>query len=139
MSGARSVDLRPSPGPASDPLTILGEPATLRDPYPVYARMRASDPVYWSDLLGSWVLTRYGDCVTVLRDTGRFASDWRRVGEAIAPPMLSIQTLDPPEHTRIRHLMVAAFRTLDLAALDRMIAANAKRLIAHLRGRDHVD
>lgn len=139
MSGARSADLRPSPGPASDPLTILGEPATLRDPYPVYAQMRACDPVYWSDLLGSWVLTRYGDCVTVLRDTGRFASDWRRAGEAIAPPMLSIQTLDPPEHTRIRHLMAAAFRSLDLAALNRMTAANADRLIALLRGRDHVD
>jgi cytochrome P450 len=139
MSGALSADLRSFPGPAPDPITLLAEPATLRDPYPAYERMRAADPVYWSDVLGSWVLTGYDDCVMVLRDTRRFASDWRRVGETIAPPMLSIQTLDPPEHTRVRHLMVAALHTLDLAALNRATAANASRLIALLRGRDHVD
>ncbi len=39
----------------------LTDPAFLEDPYPVYRRMRQQDPVYWSDALGHWVLTRYDD------------------------------------------------------------------------------
>ena len=34
------------------------DPATLADPYPLFARMRAEDPVHWSPRLKSWVLTR---------------------------------------------------------------------------------
>jgi hypothetical protein len=37
----------------------LTDPVFLEDPYPVYRRMGQQDPVYWSDVLGSWVLTRY--------------------------------------------------------------------------------
>jgi cytochrome P450 len=46
------------------PLTDL---AFLEDPYPVYRRMREHDPVYWSDELGRWVLTRYDDVLAAAR------------------------------------------------------------------------
>jgi cytochrome P450 len=38
----------------------LTDPAFLEDPYPVYRRMRRQDPVYWSEGLRAWILTRYG-------------------------------------------------------------------------------
>jgi cytochrome P450 len=40
----------------------------------VFARCRADAPVFFSDALGSWVLTRYGDVRGVLEDEIRFRS-----------------------------------------------------------------
>ena len=47
---------------------LLTDPAFLEDPYPVYRRMRQEDPVYWSDALGHWVLTRYDDVLAATRN-----------------------------------------------------------------------
>jgi cytochrome P450 PksS len=45
----------------------LTDPEFHDDPYPVYHRMREQDPVYWSDALGHWVLTRYDDVLALTR------------------------------------------------------------------------
>lgn len=123
----------------ADPLSTLADMSTPVDPYPVYTRLRETNPVYWSDLIGSWVLTRFDDCVSVLRDSARFASDWRRIGEEMPEPMLSIQSLDPPEHTRIRHFMVDAVRTLDHDALQRTVADHVRDRLNRLRSEDDFD
>jgi cytochrome P450 len=54
----------------------------LRDPYPVLAELRRLEPVFWHEGMGSWALTRYADCVRVLRDHATFARDPRRTGGA---------------------------------------------------------
>jgi len=46
----------------------LTDPEFLEDPYPVYRRMRQHDPVYWSEALGHWVLTRYDDVLAATRN-----------------------------------------------------------------------
>ena len=56
-------------------------PAFHADPYPFYRHLRETDPVHLS-ALGLWILTRYEDCVTSLRDP-RFGRDGF---EAILPP-----------------------------------------------------
>ena len=56
MSVAEAIDFRPD------------APEFLRDPFPVYRRLRAEDPVHWSPRLKSWVLTRYDDVRQVLLD-----------------------------------------------------------------------
>ncbi|MGI8307111.1 hypothetical protein [Saccharopolyspora hattusasensis] len=61
-----------------DPL----EPATLADPYPVYAELREKSPVFWHEEMQSWTVTRYRKCLRVLRDHERFAQVWRRVGRS---------------------------------------------------------
>ena len=33
-------------------------PEMLADPYPIYARLRAEDPVHWHPPFGVWILTR---------------------------------------------------------------------------------
>ncbi len=119
---------------SADPIVALAVPETLRNPYAAYARLRDSDPVYWSEAVGSWMLTRHADCAAVLRDTKRFASDWRRVGEDVPTPLLSIQALDPPEHTAIRHFMVNAVRTVDRPALHEAVTERVRARIAVLRG-----
>ncbi|WP_437955732.1 cytochrome P450 [Sorangium sp. So ce119] len=113
-----------------DPLS----PEAVADPYPIYARLRASCPVLWHDRLDSWVLTRYRDCIAVLRDPARFASDARRAGHE-APPGAehpSLQGLDPPEHTPIRDLFANALREQAISGLGELVAVEATAAFARL-------
>lgn len=113
--------------PTYDPL----DPATLANPYPVLAAMRASTPVFWHEGMQSWALTRYADCVAVLRDHERFARDRRRAGAVVPEPSLSVQSLDPPEQAPVRSLFMNALRAQDLDGIER----RARSLLAARFGR----
>jgi cytochrome P450 len=117
-----------------DPILALARPEVLADPYPAYAWLREHTPVLWYEPLGSWILTRYADCVEVLRDNVRFGADWRRIGEDLPPHVLSVQTLDPPEHTTIRRLLMEAMHGQDDAATMRTIADHTTHLLDRLSG-----
>ncbi|MCX5380396.1 cytochrome P450 [Streptomyces sp. NBC_00091] len=90
----------------------------LRDPYPVLAELREREPVFWHEGMDSWGLTRYADCVRVLRDHETFARDPRRTGGTVPVPSLSVQTLDPPRQSRVRSLFMSALRAQDLGAVE---------------------
>ncbi len=122
-----------------DPISELADLQPPHDPYALYARLRDSSPVCWSDRIGSWVLTRYEDCLAVLRDPASFASDWRRIGENTPEPLLSIQSLDPPEHTGIRRLLVDAVRAIDYSGLAKAVTAEVGRRLANLSRRESFD
>jgi cytochrome P450 len=122
-----------------DPISVLAELPAPCDPYPLYAQLRETSPVCWSDRIDSWVLTRYEDCLAVLRDSASFGSDWRRIGEHIPEPMLSIQSLDPPEHTGIRRLLVDAVRELDYRVLEAQVTAEVRTRLARLAGQGPFD
>jgi hypothetical protein len=86
------------------------------DPYPTYQRLRLEDPVHHSPLANVWVLSRYADVVSVLRDArfGRADAEefWReRIGLGPAHTIISKWMLfrDPPDHTRLRTLVNKAF------------------------------
>jgi cytochrome P450 len=49
------------------PYNLLA-PESLSDPYPLYKRMRETDPVYYSEITHFWVMTRYRDVEDALRD-----------------------------------------------------------------------
>ncbi|MGH3749888.1 MAG: hypothetical protein ACRDT8_21095, partial [Micromonosporaceae bacterium] len=76
-----------------DPILELAHPDVLPNPYPAYARLRDTAPVFWHEGLASWMLTRHADCAAVLRDSQRFAADWRKVGEDVPSQVLSVQSL----------------------------------------------
>lgn len=124
---------------AADPILDLAHPSNLRNPYPAYARLREETPVFWHELLGSWVFTRHADCLAVLTDSARFGSDWRRAGEDIPAPLLSVQTLDPPEHTAIRHLLLDGFRAQDRQALHERMEFELRDLLAGVARRPSFD
>jgi cytochrome P450 len=123
----------------ADPILALARPDILRDPYPAYAWLREHRPAFWYEPLASWVLTRHADCVAVLKDSTRFAADWRRIGEETPPQAVSIQTLDPPEHTEIRRLVMDALRSQGVAAVERMVAERARELLAQAARRASFD
>lgn len=49
-------------------------PAYLADPYPQLGELRGSEPVFFSPVVGSWVVTRFETIKTILRDNKRFSS-----------------------------------------------------------------
>ena len=87
------------------------------DPYPTYKRFREEDPVHKTPF-GPWVISRYADCVGILRDP-RSSSDATKSNEfaqfAAANPRMAEDTtrpflfMDPPDHTRLRGLVSKAF------------------------------
>ncbi len=98
-------------------LSELDTPAGRADPYPVYTRLRNLAPVYCTET-GPAYLTRYDDCVAVIRDTSMRAQNaaWM---DRVRPgwrdhPGLRITTesflfRDPPGHTRLRRLVSGTF------------------------------
>ena len=93
-------------------------PDFIRDPYPTYRRLREAAPVYRT-AFGPYLATRYADVAAVLRDK-RFGKDFeariiRRHGEKVfdEPIYDSVRRWmlerDPPDHTRLRGLVVKAF------------------------------
>jgi cytochrome P450 len=74
--------------------------------------------------MDSWVITRYQDVDTILRDHKHFSSDvrnrrsprFRATGGVPSDPNMLV--LDPPDHTRLRALVSKAFTPSAIAALE---------------------
>ena len=120
-----------------DPLSA----EAIRDPYTAMAPLQAEAPVYRSDILGAWVVTRYDDIRAAFRDP-RLSSDRIRpfIARAPAPMQDMLKPLgdhlnlwavftDPPDHTRLRGLMNRAFTTRAVQALRPEIARIVNRLL----------
>ncbi|MGI5350807.1 cytochrome P450 [Streptomyces sp. CA-250714] len=116
--------------PHYDPLA----PDVIAAPHTVYRRLREHRRVYWHAQLSSWVLTGYAECRQVLGDTDAFGSDFRRMGEDIPEALLSVQTLDPPAHGAIRHLLVSALHARSHTAITDTAARLVAERTAALRG-----
>jgi cytochrome P450 len=129
------------------------DPATLADPFPVFARMRDEDPCHWSPRLRSWVLTRYDDIRAVCMDRGeRLSSDRLRPFFATLPGpeaerlkdiirYLSLWMVfkDPPEHTRQRRLVGKVFHVQAMQGMRPQVEQIADWLLQRLDGREEFD
>jgi cytochrome P450 len=102
-------------GPTQE-ASMLEVMAGVWDTYEMYGQLREHSPVFHVPEVDAWVLTRYDDVMTVVRDTKRFgAFPLDLVGDVpeqvkdelphgYAPWQPALINLDPPEHTRIRKL-----------------------------------
>ena len=119
-------------------------PAMLADPYAAYAELRERDPVYWSERLGAWVLTRDADVRAVLRDptfsstiavgpqsSAQGATDGAADVLAATYSFVnsSLVFSDPPEHTRLRRLLSRAFVPSAIERLADEIRVVTERLL----------
>ncbi len=112
----------------------LTSPQFKANPYPFYARLREEAPAYRAKISrreSIWLLTRYDDVVTLLKDE-RFGKDrfkamtteqqskmpW--LPPVVRPLARNMLDMDPPDHTRLRSMVHKAF---------------TPRLVEQLRGR----
>jgi cytochrome P450 len=126
-------------------------PAMLRNPHALFARMRAEDPVHWSPKLSSWVVTSHAFAESVLA-IGDFSSDRlspfykqteatdrAKLNEIMRYISLWLVFRDPPEHTRLRRLMNVAINPGVVAGLQPDIASIVELLLEELKGKDEID
>ena len=116
--------------------------AHVADPYHFYTRARREEPIFYSPLIRAWVVSRYDDALTILKDPQRFpisvmqlSDDWytpeavelmRSLPLARVPGLL---TVDPPEHTRLRSSITRAMSAQRIASLEPRIRHFANQLI----------
>jgi cytochrome P450 len=116
-------------------------PSFKANPYLHYERLRSQDPVHRSIAMQAWILTRYEDCIAVLRDASTFSSDARHAGGQLGDlvreqraesPLGEAQTLltvDPPAHTRMRGIVNRVFTPRRVEALRPRIEEIARELL----------
>ena len=106
----------------------------LADPYAFYQWAQQQQPIFYSETLKYWVLTRYDDIKGALKDAETFSSRnatdpftpvtpttaavFRDGGYAMQRVLLNA---DAPNHTRIRRHVYAAFTPQRVAALEERI------------------
>ncbi|HLZ63537.1 MAG TPA: cytochrome P450 [Ktedonosporobacter sp.] len=126
-------------------------PEHITNPYPVYHRLRSTDPVLWDEQMNCWILTRYYDVVPGLRDqrfsAARFLLDttWfpAEMQSTLSPAALALTRqmlfLDPPDHTRLRGLVARAFTPRVLEALRPRIQNIADTLLDATQANGRMD
>jgi cytochrome P450 len=92
----------------------LTDPAVVADPYPAFARARAQAPVQWHEGLGLWLAFTHAESNAVLRDRrlGRIWRDREPAERFDAFNLIhrnALLEMEPPDHTRLRRLVSAAF------------------------------
>ena len=125
-----------------------GWPELITDPYPIYARYRAADPVHWgraanSQLAGTWYTFGYQDCSDALADP-RLKSDPASVGMAeVWPPAFEpiahvflewLGALDPPKHSRIRGVLAKTFTPRRIRELAPRVGSIAQDMVDTVLG-----
>lgn len=120
------------------------DPAFVADPYPEYARLRREAPVWWDAKHGFWLVSRHADVDAALRDRrlGRVFVPFEPRDE-LAPWNLvnehSMLELEPPEHTRLRRLVAAAFTRGRVERLRPRVAELTDGLLDDLGGAGEAD
>jgi len=111
-------------------------------PYDQYRRLRAQDPVHYSELLQGWVVTRYEDVRAILRDptisseidnatpTPYTVAEIERRDQGTGGRTLVL--LDDPDHARLRKLVAKPFRPSEIDKLQGLIADRVQARVDQL-------
>jgi cytochrome P450 len=127
------------------PMFDPSDPALVDDPYPAYAELRRRGGVAYLDDHDVWLVGRYADAATVLREPTVFSSragmsaDMAPGGPASgvdyrigASGVRVLIATDPPEHQRFRRAVTGLFTARSVAAMRDGVRAQARTLVARL-------
>lgn len=95
----------------------------FQNPFPLFHELRSRAPIFRSEVIGGWIITRHEDCDAVLKDSETFSSKGRithllnQLGPDIQPELQllhfhfarGLAHSDAPEHRRLRGLLARAF------------------------------
>jgi len=141
------------------------EPDAIACPFPAFARLREEAPVQYVEETGVYLVTRYDDILSIVRNPEVFSSKLptgphavaelgRLLGELRAEDPEIAELLDndlmagrqavllqadPPDHTRQRMLVNRAFSPARVKTLEEPIRAICHRLVDAFIGRGEVE
>ncbi|GAB4443882.1 MAG: hypothetical protein OHK0015_44580 [Chloroflexi bacterium OHK40] len=118
------------------------DPFDISDPFPLYAQARDEEPIFYSEALGYWVVTRYDNIKAVFRDHETFSSEVTQTPYKPRPAEVQrvleaggftgnsgLSGRMPPDHTRLRRFINKAFTPRRVQQLEPFIRATAIRMI----------
>jgi cytochrome P450 len=126
----------------------LADPVVVADPYPAFARAREVAPVQWHEGMQLWLAFSHAEANAVLRDRrlGRIWADKEPAGRFESFNLIhrnAILEMEPPDHTRLRRLISAAFARGHVERLRPWVQELAGRLVDGMversGGREPVD
>jgi cytochrome P450 len=126
---------------------LASQPEAMRDPFPVWARLRELEPVHVRPEIV--LLSRYADVKGLIRDERRFSSNAFAIGsraekvraglqgeqreafeDVTAFESMYVSRSDPPDHDRLRRIAHRAFTPRRIAALESSVQRYTDELLA---------
>jgi cytochrome P450 len=116
------------------------DPEVTRDPYPAFAEMREHAPLFWSEQLCTYIVTRYEDVAYALKNPALFSSTGLRIaGQQLdsfsqqdKPRVSNLVHSDPPMHTRMRGRLIRAFSPKRISALEPRVRELARGFVSEM-------
>ncbi len=148
MSSSTKTPPRPESRDSALSLYHLLEPEVLANPYPLFHRLRAEDPVHWDPFLHAWVVTRYPDVLEVLlnfsADRTPTPAQLDEMGLSSLSPIARVMVkqmlfLDAPAHTRLRGLSSKAFTPARVEELRGHIQDIVNHLLDGIQAKGDMD
>jgi len=161
MTTHTAANLTASKPGAAAPPHALGKavynpflPEFRQNPHPFLRRLREDDPVHYSSIMGVWLLTRYADAVSAMKDHQHFSASTRHwkdherffYRQDLGPnsPLSDVYNrwmlqLDPPDHTRLRALLNKAFTPRVVDAMAPSIQGVVDELLDRVESRGSMD
>jgi cytochrome P450 PksS len=128
--------------------TDISSSSFKADPYPFYAQLRAEHPVFpvkLPDGQTAWLITRYGDALSVLKDR-RFSKDKLNGGQKqpwtpafFKPLSRNMLDLDDPDHARLRSLVHKAFTPKVVENMRQQVESLTEELLDAVQPRGRMD
>jgi cytochrome P450 len=127
-------------------------PFDLSNPFPFYKKSRDEQPVFYSQELGYYVVTRYDDIKAIFSNWKTYTSENAQSPfKPMAPKakklmedqgMIGLSGLSgriPPDHTRIRRIVSMAFGLSRFKKLEPRIRALAIEMISQFKDDGHAE
>jgi cytochrome P450 len=129
------------------------DPWFIADPYPVLSVLRERAPVAYDERSRQWLIARHADVHRLLRDrrlgrTYLHVASHEEMGRPAPPawhePFTTLNgngmlDREPPDHTRLRRLVLEAFTPRTVEALRPRIQAIVDELVDRIAGAGRVD
>ena len=117
----------------------------VKNPYPYYAQMRETDPIYktrFPDGQQGWLITGYTEAVEALKEP-RFMKDFSKLyGGSMEGMSVFTQNMlfsDPPDHRRLRGLAQKAFTPRVIEGMKERIEEIADQLLDAMYDKEEIN
>ncbi len=115
----------------------------MRDPHPIYERLREEAPIYLIKEYDAWAIARFEDVWNLSSDNEHLSCEHGTTSAHLltkvqpVTPMLNL--MDPPRHTALRAQMRGYFSPKQIRALEPMIRQQAVDCLEAARERGEID
>lgn len=154
VTGIIMVQVEPNVQSGQCPMSSGGGNSLMfhKELYAELAQAREAQPIFYSEEVAHWVVTRYKDVLSILQDPGRFSA--RNASTRFAPlhedalrilqegnftPETTQGSMDPPQHTRVRTATNPLLNVGVAKSMEPVIRDITRSFLDRIAGKKRVD